>query len=99
MNNTANTLGQIGVVIPSYKEAENIKPLVLDVRKWVPNSRIVVVDDSPDLVTVNAVKELQLPGVTAIHRDHKDGRGSAVFLGMKLLLDEGCEQIVEMDSD
>jgi len=99
MDTKANRPGQVGVVIPSYKEADNIKPLVLDVRKWVPDSRIIVVDDSPDLLTVNAVNDLKIPGVNAIHRDRKDGRGSAVFLGMKLLLDDGCEQIVEMDSD
>jgi dolichol-phosphate mannosyltransferase len=91
--------GRVGVVIPSYKEAENIQNLLLDVCRHVPQVRIVVVDDSPDLATVQAAQALALPMVNIVHRERKDGRGSAVLAGMKLLLEEGCDQIVEMDSD
>ena len=91
--------GQVGVVIPSYKESENIQNLLLEIRRYVPSASIVVVDDSPNLATVQAAQALALPMISIVHRERKDGRGSAVLAGMKLLLDQGCDQIVEMDSD
>lgn len=89
----------IGVVLPSYNEAENIAALVAEIRAAVPEAAIVIVDDSPNLATVNAVAPLRGPSVRVIHRDSKGGRGSAVLLGMRELLDAGCDTIVEMDAD
>ena len=89
----------IGVVLPSYNEAENIAALVAEIRAAVPEAAIVIVDDSPNLATVNAVAPLRGPSVRVIHRDSKGGRGTAVLLGMRELLDAGCDTIVEMDAD
>ena len=66
----------IGVVLPSYNEAENIAALVAEIRAAVPEAAIVIVDDSPNLATVNAVAPLRGPSVRVIHRDSKGGRGS-----------------------
>jgi dolichol-phosphate mannosyltransferase len=89
----------IGVVLPSYNEAENIAALVTAIRDAVPEAMIVIVDDSPDLATVRAVDALRGPSVRVIHRGAKGGRGSAVFEGMRELLAACCDQIVEMDTD
>jgi dolichol-phosphate mannosyltransferase len=88
-----------GVVVPAYNEAANISALLEAIRVAVPDSLIVVVDDSPDHATVDAVNSAELKDVTVVHRAAKGGRGSAVIEGLRILLREGCERIVEMDAD
>ncbi|MGO4426883.1 glycosyltransferase, partial [Streptomyces sp. MCAF7] len=42
-------LGKVLVIIPTYNEAENIKPIVARVRESVPEAHVLVADDnSPD---------------------------------------------------
>jgi dolichol-phosphate mannosyltransferase len=89
----------VGVVVPAYKEADNIANLLRAIREQLPHSRIAVVDDSPDLATAEAAEGAGLPQVAVIHRSTKGGRGSAVIEGLQRLLDDGCSTIVEMDAD
>lgn len=89
----------IGVVIPTYNEADNIAALVTAIRDAISGAAIVVVDDSPNLATVRALDPLRGPAVRVIHRDTKAGRGTAVLLGMAELLAAGCDAVVEMDAD
>lgn len=89
----------IGITIPSYNEAESISSLLTSIREFVPDSLIAIVDDSPTLDTVNVVQKLNLPNVEIHHRENKGGRGSAVLLGIDLLLKKGCDKIIEMDAD
>ena len=88
-----------GIVIPTYREQDNICALILAVLKAVPNSEIIVVDDSPDLETVKAVESLHLRNVAVVHRAEKGGRGSAVLVGIDQLIKKSCLTIVEMDAD
>jgi len=89
----------IGVVIPSYNESENIAGLVTAIRGVVADALVLVVDDSPNLLTVRALDSLNGDRLRVIHRDTKAGRGSAVHLGVCELLAAGCDAIVEMDAD
>ncbi|HEY6140016.1 MAG TPA: polyprenol monophosphomannose synthase [Thermoanaerobaculia bacterium] len=89
----------IGVILPSYNEAENIAALVAAIREAVPKALVVVIDDSPDLSTVDALAPLQGESVRVIHREGKGGRGTAVLVGIAEALEAGCEVVVEMDSD
>jgi dolichol-phosphate mannosyltransferase len=88
-----------GIVIPTYREAENIAHLVAQLRAVVPDARIIVVDDSPDLETVNAVAPMAGPCVEIVHRGGKGGRGSAVLEGMRALIARGVDVVIEMDAD
>ncbi len=90
---------RVGVVIPAYKEADNIANLIREILRHVPSAAIVVVDDSPDLATQEAAARPGLLQVKVIHRDKKGGRGSAVLEGVAQLLQQGCTQILEMDAD
>ena len=94
-----NEQHSVGIVIPSYKESENIVKLLREILKHVPSAEIVVVDDSPDMDTVSAVNGASLPKVSCIHRTSKGGRGSAVLEGLRQLTDRGCAQFVEIDAD
>lgn len=89
----------VGIVVPAYREADNIASLITTLRGILPDSLIVVVDDSPDLLTVAAARSTDLQGVTVVHRETKGGRGSAALDGMRLLLSQGATTIVEMDAD
>jgi dolichol-phosphate mannosyltransferase len=89
----------IGIVIPSFKESANIRNLLLEIRKFIPDSKIAIVDDSPDNETVSVVQALRFNNLTLIHRAYKGGRGSAVLEGMHALIKENCSRIIEMDAD
>ena len=94
-----NSTCSLGIVIPTFNEAENVGRLAREILSFVPAARIVVVDDSPALATTQAVEALGLPQVTVTHRSAKGGRGSAVIEGIRQLLDLGCSPILEMDAD
>jgi dolichol-phosphate mannosyltransferase len=88
-----------GVVVPTYKESENIGALVSELRRVVPGVALVIVDDTPDDSTVDALTPVSGPDLSVIHRETKDGRGSAALTGLRQLLAGGCDVIVEMDAD
>jgi dolichol-phosphate mannosyltransferase len=88
-----------GIVIPSFKEADNIAGLIQEILHVVPDAVVAVVDDSPDLSTVQAAESLGLAQVHVFHRKAKGGRGSAVLQGVRFLLTQNCSIIVEMDAD
>lgn len=91
-----------GVVIPAYKEAQNIAALIQAIQAEQGEGfklQIVVVDDSPDLSTVEALEAKAFSGVEVIHRLEKGGRGSAVLVGLARLLELGCGRFAEMDAD
>lgn len=90
---------KIGVVIPTYQETENIQPLIREILGHVPSALIRVVDDSPDLETARKVEDLAHSQVSVLHRNEKGGRGSAVLEGIRFLIAQGVDQVVEMDSD
>jgi dolichol-phosphate mannosyltransferase len=92
-------LSLIGVTIPSYNEAESIPSLLISIRECLPDSIIAVIDDSPNLETVKVIQKLNLPNVEVQHRETKGGRGSAILVGIDLLLKKGCDKIIEMDAD
>lgn len=89
----------VGIVIPAYNEWENIAALTAAVVRGLPGCRIVVVDDSPNEKTVEAITAVGFPGVSVVHRTVKDGRGSAVMEGIRHCLAAGSEIIIEMDAD
>jgi dolichol-phosphate mannosyltransferase len=90
------------IVVPTYNERENL-PLLLDaVLKVVPAEvEILVVDDgSPDgtgkIADDWAARESR---VHVLHRTGKLGLGTAYVAGFRWGLDQGFEQLIEMDAD
>lgn len=90
------------VVIPTYKESENISDLlraILDLR--IPELSILVVDDSSPDGTAAKVLEVakQNPSVILAERTDDKGRGTAGIVGFDLAMQMGAEKIIEMDAD
>ncbi|MFF1422439.1 polyprenol monophosphomannose synthase [Streptomyces sp. NPDC058280] len=94
-------LGTTLVIIPTFNEAENIKPIVSRVRAAVPAADILIADDnSPDgtgkIADELAVQDSQ---VKVLHRKGKEGLGAAYLAGFRWGIEHGYGVLVEMDAD
>ena len=86
------------IIVPAYKEFDNIEKLVNSILKVLKKPLIIIVDDSPDNKTEEKLKKFE--NILYIYRGCKLGRGSAVIEGMKKLINKiEVEQIIEMDAD
>ena len=91
----------IVIVIPSYNEVKNISILIKGIYKFLPDSKIIIVDDSSFDENQKLKKMVKVKKeVILISRLKKSGRGSAVIEGFReALKDKNIEYIFEMDSD
>jgi dolichol-phosphate mannosyltransferase len=90
---------KIAVIIPAYCESINIIELCKDIFSNYERADILIVDDSPDIYTVDIVKEFSHPQVKLLHREAKGGRGSAVIFGIKHYISEPYDYFLEIDAD
>ncbi|GMW01133.1 MAG: dolichol-phosphate mannosyltransferase [Candidatus Hydrogenedentota bacterium] len=85
------------VVIPTYNEAENVKPLIESIHQHVPEMDIVIVDDGSPDGTADIAAAME--GVYVIRRSGKLGLGTAYVTGYKYCLEKGYDRIGGMDAD
>ena len=76
----------IAIIIPAYKEADNIEKLIFSILKILKDPVIIIIDDSPNKETHKKIKKFN--NVRYIYRGEKLGRGSAVIEGMKNIVNE-----------
>jgi dolichol-phosphate mannosyltransferase len=89
------------VIIPTYREKENIEALLKAISSLpVPFDILVIDDNSPD-GTADIVRSLikDYPNIYLIERPGKLGLGTAYITGFKWALDKGYKYIYEMDAD
>ena len=87
----------ISIIIPTYKEKENIFKLTKKILSLYPKAVIFVVDDTENLNLKNRFKSNK---IKYFLRKNKKGRGSAVLYGLKKSLQHQSNNIfVEMDAD
>jgi dolichol-phosphate mannosyltransferase len=89
---------ELGIVIPTYNEEMNVSLLVEKLYKLFPQVLIVIVDDSPNMLTIRSIEHINQPNFKYFHRQNSLGRGSAVLYGFNYLQDK-CKLILEMDAD
>ena len=89
------------VIIPTYNEIENIRRIVPQVLEQDPRIDVLVVDDgSPDGTGAAADELAQAsPRVHVLHREKKQGLGTAYRTGFRWALDRDYEYVFEMDCD
>ena len=89
------------VIVPTYNELENIRPLLDKVLSLPWGLDILIVDDNSPDGTAEVVKEYQQKTnrVHLIQRPGKMGLGSAYRDGFRYALQNGAEYIFEMDAD
>lgn len=90
------------MIIPTYKEKENIKSIVLAVFELKKNFDVIVIDDNSPDGTADIVKELMhkfQDRLFILERTGKLGLGTAYIEGFKFALEHQYEFIFEMDAD
>jgi dolichol-phosphate mannosyltransferase len=89
------------IVVPTYNEVENLRPLIEEVLSVTPETvSILVVDDaSPDGTGKLADELAASDRVSAMHREGKLGLGTAYVAGFKWALERGFDAMIEMDAD
>lgn len=97
----ADTLGPVLVVVPTYNERDNLRPIVARVRAAVPDAHLLVADDgSPDgtgeVADALAAEDAH---VHVLHRTAKEGLGAAYLAGFAWGMEHGYDVLVEMDAD
>tara|TARA_Y100000310_G_C20500036_1_gene723505 strand:+ start:56 stop:772 length:717 start_codon:yes stop_codon:yes gene_type:complete len=86
------------VIIPAYKETDNIEILIDKINKNLKDPYIILIDDSPDNSIEKIIKKFN--NLKYIFRGKKLGRGSAVLDGMKQVInDREIQTVIEMDAD
>jgi len=90
------------VIIPTYKEAENLKNLIPEIIKRTNGEvDILIVDDNSPDGTSDIVREFQKdhPNIFLMTRPKKSGLGTAYVEGFQFALKKGYDYILQMDAD
>ncbi|MGL5406839.1 MAG: polyprenol monophosphomannose synthase [Propionibacteriaceae bacterium] len=89
------------VIIPTYNEVENIKPITERLRNAAPEAHILIADDNSPDGTGALADELAAADnhIHVNHRKGKEGLGAAYLDSFQWGLDQDYEIIVEFDAD
>jgi dolichol-phosphate mannosyltransferase len=89
------------VVVPTYNEADNIRPLTSSILAALPDATILIVDDSsPDGTGAIADRLADVDQQIRVrHRAAKQGLGRAYLDGFSVALAGGAGIVVQMDAD
>lgn len=84
----------VAALIPAYNCADRLAPVVVGVRKYVPN--VLVVDDGSSDDTARVALAA---GARVVRHEHNLGKGPAVRTGLAVLLGEAHSHILMLDAD
>ncbi len=89
------------VIVPTYNEAENIRPITAAILESLPAATVLVVDDGSPDGTGQIADELAAadPRIRVRHRTAKQGLGRAYLDGFGVALGGGATVVVQMDAD
>jgi dolichol-phosphate mannosyltransferase len=89
------------VGIATYKERENLAPLIQGIHALVPAADVLVIDDNSPDGTGQLAEELAAADrrVHVLHRKGKLGLGTAILTGMRYADEHGYDLYVSMDAD
>jgi dolichol-phosphate mannosyltransferase len=89
------------VVIPTYDERENVRPISEAIFRVAPETDILFVDDNSPDGTGGILDEManEDKRVNVLHKPTKDGLGRAYIAGFKWALEREYPLVVGMDAD
>ncbi len=92
---------KILIIIPTYNEKENLRLLLEEVFQRVPGVHVLVVDDNSPDGTGDEAESLsrQDSRIHVMHRQGKQGLGTAYVAGFRWALERSYEFVFEMDCD
>jgi dolichol-phosphate mannosyltransferase len=91
----------VWVVLPTYNEADNLRPVSEAILAALPGATLLVVDDNSPDGTGTLADELAAtdPRIRVHHRAAKQGLGRAYLDGFARALAGGAQVVVQMDAD
>jgi len=91
----------VWVIVPTYNEADNVRPITAAVFEALPAATVLVVDDGSPDGTGRIADELAAadPRIRVRHRTAKQGLGRAYLDGFGVALDGGATIVAQMDAD
>ena len=90
------------ILIPTYNEKENIKLIVVEIFAFLPETKILVIDDNSPDGTAEAVKSLmnQYSNLSLMERQSKTGLGDAYKDAIsRVIKDKEIYSVITMDAD
>src|SRR5438045_3390791 len=89
------------IIIPTYNEVDNLRPLLSEISECAPESDILIVDDNSMDGTGELAEEIHAenPRVNVMHRPGKLGLGTAYLTGFKYAIAHNYDATFEMDAD
>jgi dolichol-phosphate mannosyltransferase len=88
------------VVIPTYNEKGNVKPIVQAVHNYLDCDVLIVDDGSPDGTGEIADRMAATDSrIQVMHREGKQGLGTAYLAGFAFAMKRDYERVCEMDAD
>jgi dolichol-phosphate mannosyltransferase len=89
------------VIVPTYNERENLASLLSAVLAAAPELDVLVIDDNSPDGTGRIADEVRAsqPRVKVLHREGKQGLGTAYIAGFRVALADGYDRILQMDAD
>ena len=89
------------IIIPTYNELENLRPLLQEIFSYAPETDVLIVDDNSPDGTGKLADEIhnENPQVHVLHRAGKLGLGTAYIAGFKYAVAHGYDAAFEMDAD
>lgn len=97
----AEPVRTILIFIPTYEERDNVRPMLGELRRYVPDADIVFMDDNSPDGTGELLDELARsePRLKVIHRPGKLGIGGAHLDGIAYAYEGGYDTLVTLDCD
>jgi dolichol-phosphate mannosyltransferase len=93
--------GRLLIGIATYKELENLAPLVREIQQVLPAANILITDDnSPD--GTGELADQLAAGDSRVHVCHRPGKlglGTAILSGMRWAMDRDYDYFMSMDAD
>ncbi|TMD91947.1 MAG: glycosyltransferase, partial [Chloroflexi bacterium] len=89
------------IIIPTYNEIDNVRPLLQEIFLYAPDTDVLIVDDNSPDGTGQLADEIhdEDPRVHVMHRTEKAGLGKAYIAGFKYAIEHGYDAAFEMDAD
>jgi len=89
------------IIIPTYNEIENLRPLLKETFSFAPETDVLIIDDNSPDGTGTLADQLceENTHVHVMHRAGKLGLGTAYIAGFKYAIAHGYDAAFEMDAD
>jgi len=101
MTDNQRERGRQLLVLPTYNERDNLKPIVTAIRAQLPETTIWIVDDNSPDGTGEIADELAAADerIEVVHRPAKLGLGTAYAEAFRRALTQNFDYVLQMDAD